>query len=482
MAADARSFTDDLRGRLRAVLGARPWLVGSDRVDGAVGVATGMLEAGAERVAAVGVLGGAAPAAEGVTVIDLDAPFDGPMMEGLRHADRVLHDPPVEVLDAVDAWDRERRAMAVVDYTMSAGTVCGRPTYGARPRAWAELEDKLVVGELWRGAGIDAGPSIEVDLDDLAACRAAHRLVAGPRGSVFAGDNAGGFHGGATSTRWAADESRVELVVRALGAGHRRARVMPFVEGVPCSVHGVVLEHTTVALRPVEMLVYRAPGTGRFVYGKAASHWDPPAPDREAMRSMARSVGDELRRRVAYRGVFTLDGVMGASGFVPTEVNPRMGGALPVATATPAGDHIDLYLVNLALVAGDLEGLDPVAFESWVVGDLDRRRRGVALFETPEPPRERLVMSIVRDGTGALVAMDEPPEARSSTDPEGAATALATVEVAEHMGHGLMRIALGPGIEVGPSVAPLALELSRVADRAWGLGLDVLEPAADVRR
>ena len=52
-----------------------------------------------------------------------------------------------------------------------------------------------------------------------------------------------------------------------------RVRVMPFLEGVPCSVHGIVLPDGTAALRPVELVTLRR-GTD-LVYAGCATFWDP---------------------------------------------------------------------------------------------------------------------------------------------------------------------------------------------------------------
>lgn len=86
---------------------------------------------------------------------------------------------------------------------------------------------------------------------------------------------------------------------------------MPFLEGTPCSIHGIVLADEVVALRPVEMLVLRQADGGLF-YSGCASYFDPPKQHRESMRALARIVGAKLREEVKFRGAFTVDGVMTA--------------------------------------------------------------------------------------------------------------------------------------------------------------------------
>ncbi|MEJ2131362.1 MAG: hypothetical protein P8Y95_07025 [Gammaproteobacteria bacterium] len=102
-------------------------------------------------------------------------------------------------------------------------------------------------------------------------------------------------------------------------------RVMPFLEGIPCSIHGMVFPNTVIAFRPVEQLTLHRPTSPRFKYSGCATFWDPPEGDREEMRELAGSIGAALRSLVEFRGTFTVDGVMTADGFRPTELNPRYG-------------------------------------------------------------------------------------------------------------------------------------------------------------
>ena len=61
-----------------------------------------------------------------------------------------------------------------------------------------------------------------------------------------------------------------------------RVRIMPFLEGIATSVHGIVLPDGVVALRPVELVTLRRPGH-RLVYSGCATFWDPPDDVREEM-------------------------------------------------------------------------------------------------------------------------------------------------------------------------------------------------------
>ena len=99
----------------------------------------------------------------------------------------------------------------------------------------------------------------------------------------------------------------------------RHVRVMPFLEGVPCSIHGFVLTDGVAAFRPVEQLVLRTPGGSRFTYAGVSTWWDPTQADRAEMRTAATGVGEFLGDRYGLRGGFAVDGVLTADGFLPTE-------------------------------------------------------------------------------------------------------------------------------------------------------------------
>ena len=120
-----------------------------------------------------------------------------------------------------------------------------------------------------------------------------------------------------------------------------------------------------------------------------------------------RRVGEGLRERIAFRGAFTVDGVMTAEGFRPTELNPRAGaGMAPIGAALPA---LPLQLLHVA--ARDDAGFDarPVELEQLVVEASDRARRGAAYTTIEAPFTETTIHRIVYDGTACRVAGDGEP-------------------------------------------------------------------------
>ena len=161
---------------------------------------------------------------------------------------------------------------------------------------------------------------------------------------------------------------------------------MPFLEGVPCSIHGLVLPDGTAVFRPVELAILRGSGR-RFLFGGLGTTWDPPAADREAMRSLARDVGEHLREIAGYRGAFGIDGVLGRDGFRPTELNTRFAAGL--ASLARNLDPTLVQLVQLNLLAGRDPGVDVESLESWALPALDADRFARAVAVSPRQVVER---------------------------------------------------------------------------------------------
>jgi len=460
-----RRFEADLRAQLHAVYSARPWIAAGEIVQAAAGMAEQLRAAGAERALAVGAYPGIGVTDESVEHIAVGQAVGGSLMDGVRFANATLHDPPMEVLAAVNRFDPTGSARSVVDFLISAGMVCGRETFGARPSSWEALEDKIAAPDLWRAAGIGSAPTACVDLDDRGAVIDAHRRLASDEGTVWAVDNRAGWHGGAHGTYLVPDARHAETVLDRLDARHRQVRVMPYLEGTPCSIHGMVVGDGIVVFRPIESLVYRTRAEPRLVYAKAASFWDPPDGRRIEMRTAAVRVGTELRRRIDYRGVFTLDGILTSSGFCPTEVNTRFGGALPLLIETSEGTPINLFLTHLGVIEGVLD-INPSMLERWVCADLDARRFCVAFFETSEAPDEERSIRVLREPSGEL-AVSEPAD--------DVGESLATITWGTKGDAGMLRIVGGSALPKGPSTAPLVLSFARLAAAHWNAGLPDLE-------
>ena len=301
-------------------------------------------------------------------VVIVEPPAGLSAMERIHDADRTLHDPTPEMVHAIERFDPRGEAIVITTFLSTAAAVADRPTFSHRRPEWVALEDKVVVDAFWDHAGIERQPSVVVALDT--AAHAAATIDRGD-GTVWAADARAGFHGGASQTYWVHDDTSRTEALSGLRSVCDSVRVMPFLEGIPCSIHGIVLPDGVAVLRPVEMVTLRR--GHRFVYAGCATYWDPDPDVRAQMRDVAGRAGAQLRDDVDFRGTFTVDGVVTADGFWPTELNPRFGAGI-MTIARGAG--IPMVLVNDLIVAGHDIGRRAADLEADVVAHGDERRGG----------------------------------------------------------------------------------------------------------
>jgi hypothetical protein len=456
--------------QLRPVFAGRKVMLTGGPLAALTGTCRRMRELGAERpfVLATGVGTGEVPGADEAEwcVVELRAPD---VLAEIRAAMKLLRLLPAEVADALDRWDPERRALVLSPMFNELPEIAGRRVYGPRRPEWRRLEDKVVVDQLWDDLGVTRAPSAVVAAEPEALRAAAGRLDRGA-GTAWAGDARQGFNGGAQLLRWVRGEEDAAEAARFLAERCDRARVMPFLEGIPCSIHGMVFPDGVAAFRPVEMVTLRQPGSSRLRYAGAATFWDPPTADREVMRDLARRVGDGLRERVGYRGAFTVDGVLTADGFLPTELNPRLGAGLSVMTRDLP--ELPVPLLDRALIEGEALAYRAGDLERQVLEIADRSRAGGAWTVTlrgPEATGANEEVAVVFEDGACRVAEDgRPPDGTLTFGPSGVG--------------GFVRLSLDPErVAAGPPVAPLAVAAFALADERFGTGIGPLEPARPVR-
>jgi hypothetical protein len=405
------------------------------------------------------------PAHAEIAMIDVRVEeTETPMLSGIRAFDATLRDLPDDVLDRITAWDPDREASVLTSFLDTAFTLDGRPTVGARPQAWAELEDKLTVDALWDAAGIPRAPSRIVELDER-SLRAAHDALDQGMGTAWACDATEGFNGGGEYLRWVRTEGDFGAATAFMRRHGRRARLMPFLDGIPTSIHGMVFADEVIAFRPIELLTMRQIGTSRLRYAGTASTWDPAPEDRKAMRDAAKQVGAHLRVAHDYRGVFTMDGVLTAEGWLPTELNPRFGaGLFPVAL----GSGLPLLALHRALISGETHDYRPRDLERAALegGDANRALRGIfaverRVEETVEVPVRLLGGSVVESG-------DDDPHGTLSLGPAAHGSVVLFRVPTDHAPSGVQ-------------AAPIVWSALRLARDRWDLPIPDLEPAPDAR-
>jgi len=468
LAEEANAYYEDL---LRPVFAGRKFLIAA-QVAAAVGLgglARRLTRLGAERpFLLAGSEGtGALPAPEEAELRVLGINSTD-VLEDFRNLRRALQDLPADVRRDVDAWDPTGAARFIFASPLADSVdVAGRKAYAGRRSAWAALEDKVQIDRFWDAVGVRRAPSRIVSAD-YDALRSAASEMDGGLGTVWAADARDGTHGGGMGLRWVrqADDGRQSFV--SLRPMADRIRVMPFLEGVPASIHGIVFPDTVAVFRPVEMVVLRPKAGDRLHYAGCATAFDPLPDDRQVMRDLAYRVGAALRETVDYRGPFGIDGILAEDGYLPTELNARAGGAM----GRPLAQGNDLPLTPLCLAVTEGERLDyrPDLLEQAVVESADAHRTCMGWSVTSLRIEENRVLNVVRDG-------EEYRECLPGEEAHG------TLQAGPGPVGGFVRFVLEPErIELGRSAAPEVVRAFRFADRALGTDFGEFDVASDVRR
>ena len=245
-----------------------------------------------------------------------------------------------------------------------------------------------------------------------------------------------------------------------------RIRVMPFLEGIPASIHGIVFPDSVAVFRPAEMVVLRPSAGNRLQFAGCTTAFDPHPDDRAAMRNLAYRVGVALRETVNYRGPFGIDGILAKAGYLPTELNARAGAALGRMAAAA---RLPLAPLCLAVAQGERLDYRPYLLEQAIVKFADDRRICTGWSVTSRRFGETRILRIRRDG-------NEYREAQTGEQPDGA------LDFGPSSAGGFVRFVLNPDrIAKGPSAAQEVLRAFRFSDGALGTDFGTLEAASNVR-
>lgn len=387
----------------------------------------------------------------------------------LHEVEGLMASPPPEVVDEIERYDPERTAFVlspIVTIGPIPETMAGRKVWGRRPPASLSLEDKTTVDSFWDRIDVKRAPSViaPVSIDALIG---AHRRMNHGAGTVMAGDARDGLHGGAHLVRWIRTDDDLTSALQVYGEHCDRVRVMPFLEGIPCSIHGLVFAEYSLALRPVELITLRPEGGFTFLYAGAATFWDPPDADRTYMRAVARRVADAYRTLIG-PGAFTVDGVMTEAGWIPTELNPRFGAGLNVIARRLT--ELPLALLVQALQSGEALDYRPQELEHWLVSAADEHRGGGGWTVVRTRKQETQEVKLARENGGyRLLEQGEPSDGTLLVGPSNVG--------------GFVRFTPEPDrTPVGRSIAPAVVAAFALADRSFGTGLGRLTPAREVRR
>ncbi len=416
-------------------------------------------------IVAQGVGTGELPGGDETSIVVVPGRAPATVTEEVRFSIEFSDHPPAEAVAAVEAFDPDGSALCLLNPVATTDRYLDRETLGGRRPEIAALEDKTIADGLWDAAGVRRAPSVVVPVD-RALLAVAHAAIDRGNGTVWSGDAAEGMNGGADRVRLVRAEADFATTIELFQPSTRHVRVMPFLEGVPCSIHGVVLPDGVAVLRPAEQIVLRRPGTGRFLFAGLSTWWDPSPQDREEMRAAAGRVGELLSDRYGMRGGFAVDGVLTSEGFLPTELNPRFSGGLAVmAKGLP---DLPITLAQAA-VARDVDlGVSAADLERLLVGAADQTRSGAAYSVTGD----------VRSSETVVVAVSGGPDGLTEASSDGAA--VGSVELGPATIGSLVRFRPSEPF-LGPRLAPYAVAAFRFADQRWGTGFGPLEIAPDAR-
>ncbi|CAN5490988.1 hypothetical protein BH09ACT12_BH09ACT12_33540 [soil metagenome] len=406
---------------------------------------------------------GELPPPDSCTIVRVTLPPTASMTEEVRVLDRAIRALPDEAVAAIEAFDPDRRGIwHTSPFVADDDPILGRPVTGGRPASYLALEDKMLADGLWAAAGVEHAPHriCDVDRGELSAATSALRRTLG---AVWSGDARDGINGGGNFVRWVQGADDEAAAFAFFAPRGDRVRVMGFLDGVPCSIHGFVLPDGTAVFRPVELAILRDPRRRRFVYGGLSTWWDPPPADREEMRAVARRVGAHLAAHHDYRGAFGIDGVLTTDGFRPTELNTRMTAGVSTIAAV---DPQFFSFLQSAVVAGvdtglgvdDLETLLPL-MDAHRHGRPSAVGQGVSVEGNHSYPvaYDGLVLTRASSATPSeLMAADTPVGFFAKIDP-------CTL--------------LGPG----DRLAPLNVALLAHLDATYDTGFGDLQAAPDVR-
>lgn len=450
--------------RLSEQYAGRPVLLGPGILAGYTSLVARLVELGSPVLVLVtGTGAGPLPPRGTCTVVEITLPPTASMTEEVRLLDRAVRALPPEAVAAIEDFDPDRDGVWITSpFVADDDPILGRPVTGGRPSSYLVLEDKLLADTIWAAADVDHAPYrlCRVDRDELAAATSA---LATPLGAVWSGDARDGINGGGNFVQWVQDSHDQAAAFAFFAPRCGRVRVMGFLDGVPCSIHGFVLPDGTAVFRPVELAILRDTAHRRFVFGGLSTWWDPPVVDREEMRAAARRVGDHLAEHHGYRGAFGIDGILTADGFRPTEINTRMSaGVTAIATVAP-----DLFsYLQAALVAGldtgvgvdDLETLLPLM-------DAQRHGRPSAVGQGVGIGGDRGYPVTYDGATLTRAEGDTGSELMAADTPVGFFAKIAPCAL----------------LGVGDRLAPLNVALLAHLDSAYSTGFGRLEAAPDLR-
>jgi hypothetical protein len=310
--------------------------------------AAGGMIAEAERCGAVvtAIITGARPADAPLARCPLRA-ADEHQDLGKLAFDHWLANPPAETQAWLDGLDPERRCVVFAPPGAELPKFCRRVVVGWRSPETARIEDKTIIDDVWGRISVPSPAHLVVAADDPRLWDHVTRIDRG-HGVILAIDSTQGHIGDAHGLAWIRTQDDLHAAQARFGGRTARVRIAEFVAGVPCSILGMVLDDGVAVFDPIEIVTLRD-RQRRLIFCGSSTWWRLLEPDRARMRHFTRVAGEYLARHLAYRGIYSVDGILSPRGFVATELNPRHASGLGLRKALP---DFPLYLFNRSVQSG----------------------------------------------------------------------------------------------------------------------------------
>jgi hypothetical protein len=459
---------EHFKSELNGVFSNKKWIVAMDVLYSSCLFSKKLKELGAESVLAIGSSRGVGelPNEDELLKINLNVSSRFGIMESIIKSEDAILNLEGEYIEIINDFDPKKTAKVIRTIFSSDCLVAGRESFGGRPFLWRALENKMIIDALWDELNIQRAPSAVHEVNSK-ALRENWQTFSQGKGVVLVGDNRSGWHGGATKVKWVNESHEFEEAKEFFSKVCDKVRVMPFIDGIPCSIHGWVFPNEVVAFRPCEMIVYRVTGTLNFNYSGSSTNWAPRPEVASEMKRTAIRVGEYLQNKFGYRGSYSVDGVVSSEGFFPTELNPRFGGAM--GRMNDSIPSIPLYLIHLCCAEGIELDYRPKELEKLIVSSVENAPsiKGMYLFNGifNIQPRQQYIKLV-----GSEWSLSEEGEEET-----------AKITLAPAANGSLLMVFLDKSLLAnGASAAPKVLSAFKFASQLWELPLPELEPAPDL--
>lgn len=291
-------------------------------------------------------------------------------------------DHPGWLTSQADAFDRQRAARLLLPDPLDPPQTGTRRGFGRRSPVWRVLENKTIVDTLWDAMSIPRARSIVADSPaNLAHLGGLVDQGAGVICAVQPADGSGSAGGDGIYWWRTQPPPTAQSAVR-----DAWVRLMPLLAGLPTRLHGLVTANNVISFPPLEVVALPRLDRGTFLCAGTA----PMLCQHGELLAITEHAGQVLRGRIAYRGAFSIDGILTTAGFRPTDLNARITSAME---AVPPALRVRLHLANM-LAREDAE-LDPLALRT-LARIVFRRPASYTLYGAATAANERPRTALVR--------------------------------------------------------------------------------------